>query len=267
MVLTINKSLTAFLKLTSIVGSYFYMLCFTMVFTLSSAASANSNTTDTALVEPPPLSAFKASYQFQWQSGVTLKGEATRQLITADNQPMSLTMTAKVFAASMQESSQFSFVNGQVSPNLYTSQRQAFFRSKKTQIVIDQINKQSLINQKNTVNFITKDTIHDNLSMQMQLQLDVKNAYQTNNLSNPFQYVVTTGSNEPSLFEFHYQGMEKLKVPYGEFDAIKLKRNNNSNNGRSLYIWLAPALDYQILRILQIEADDESFELSLKNIH
>lgn len=55
---------------------------------------------------------------------------------------------------------------------------------------------------------------------------------------------------------------ESIDVPGGRFEAIKVERLRD-NPGRTTTTWLAPALGYLPVRILQREADGESLEMRL----
>lgn len=67
-------------------------------------------------------------------------------------------------------------------------------------------------------------------------------------------YAIADGGK---LKEYHFAivGPEKIKVPAGEFDVIKLERLRKDND-RTTYFWCAESLGYLPVRIKQIEHED-----------
>jgi len=56
-------------------------------------------------------------------------------------------------------------------------------------------------------------------------------------------------------YKFAIVGKEKLRVPAGEYDTVKLERLRKDND-RTTYLWCAPSLGYLPVRIKQIENED-----------
>jgi len=56
-------------------------------------------------------------------------------------------------------------------------------------------------------------------------------------------------------YTFAIVGKEKLHVPAGEYETIKLERLRKDND-RTTYLWCAPSLGYLPVRIKQIENED-----------
>lgn len=81
---------------------------------------------------------------------------------------------------------------------------------------------------------------------------------------------------EASAFDFinyrgeqrHYGvkvlGEETLALPYGELDTIKVKLIRDSKK-RETFIWFAPALDYNLVRLQQFKEGDEQGDIKLKS--
>lgn len=62
-------------------------------------------------------------------------------------------------------------------------------------------------------------------------------------------------------YRFAVVGKEKLRIPAGEYETIKLERLRKDND-RTTYFWCAPTLGYLPVRIKQIEHEDDVTYLS-----
>lgn len=58
-------------------------------------------------------------------------------------------------------------------------------------------------------------------------------------------------------------GEEKLSLPYGELDTIKVKILRDNNSSRETFAWFAPALDYNLVRLQQFKDGDEQGDIKL----
>ncbi len=56
-------------------------------------------------------------------------------------------------------------------------------------------------------------------------------------------------------YSFAVVGKETIRVPAGEFEALKIERLRKDND-RTTYLWCAPSLNYLPVRIEQIEHED-----------
>ena len=62
-------------------------------------------------------------------------------------------------------------------------------------------------------------------------------------------------------YQFAVVGEERIKVPAGEFDVVKIERLRKDFD-RTTHLWCAPGLNYLPVRIEQIEHEDEVTYLS-----
>lgn len=62
-------------------------------------------------------------------------------------------------------------------------------------------------------------------------------------------------------YRFSVVGTENIRVPAGEFEALKIERIRKDND-RTTYLWCAPSLNYLPVRIEQIEHEDDVTYLS-----
>lgn len=58
-------------------------------------------------------------------------------------------------------------------------------------------------------------------------------------------------------------GLEKLTLPYGDIEAIKVEIERDSGS-RVTYAWFAPELNYQMVRLQQFKDGEEQGDLRLK---
>jgi len=59
------------------------------------------------------------------------------------------------------------------------------------------------------------------------------------------------------------QGTETLTTPLGDIDTVVL---NRSSDDKTTTFWLAPEMDYQLIKFVQVESDGDAYELKLKSI-
>merc|ERR1711974_337832 len=58
-------------------------------------------------------------------------------------------------------------------------------------------------------------------------------------------------------------GKEKLNLPYGQLDTIKVKLVRDSKT-RETFAWFAPELDYNLVRLQQFKDGDEQGDIKLR---
>jgi Protein of unknown function (DUF3108) len=74
-----------------------------------------------------------------------------------------------------------------------------------------------------------------------------------------------SNTEEADQWVFLVQAREKIQVPAGETVALHLVRNARKEFDSRLELWLAPNLGYLPARILQTEANGNTFELQLRS--
>jgi len=62
-------------------------------------------------------------------------------------------------------------------------------------------------------------------------------------------------------------GEELLATPAGEFTAIRLERLREGNSERKTELWLAPALDYLLVKLVQTEPNGRVIRLDLEGLN
>ena len=92
------------------------------------------------------------------------------------------------------------------------------------------------------------DNALDKLVVQLAVMMDLDAGKQE------LVYAIADGGKLKE-YTFAIVGKEKLRVPAGEYETVKLERLRKDND-RTTYLWCAPSLGYLPVRIKQIEHED-----------
>ncbi|WKE66905.1 DUF3108 domain-containing protein [Gallaecimonas kandeliae] len=103
-------------------------------------------------------------------------------------------------------------------------------------------------------------TFYDPLSYQQQLALDIAAGKQD------VSYHIVQGLKEKD-YHFKVAGEERIKTPYGELDTLRVERVRGKNSSRQTIFWLAPSLNYSLVRLWQAKDGVEQMELVLAEYH
>lgn len=205
------------------------------------------------------LKPYRAVYASKWNLGISFSGDAIRELKQAGDQ-WSLSVNASAMIASINESSQFAYQGDQIKPNRYEYHRKVLGK-KRDAVLQFNWSKGSVLNdiaEKPWSMDIPTNTL-DKLSYQLQLRLDLM-AGKTN-----FEYQIADGGRLKT-YRFKKLDEEIIKTPQGEYKAVKIQRDRGENSKRETYIWMAPELDYLIVKLYQIETDGKEYTLLLNKL-
>jgi hypothetical protein len=74
-------------------------------------------------------------------------------------------------------------------------------------------------------------------------------------------------ADDGELDTYHFERLdhEKITVPAGSYDVLKLKRDHGSNK-RKTVMWTAPTLHYLPVQVQHIEADGSNFYMKLEKV-
>lgn len=95
------------------------------------------------------------------------------------------------------------------------------------------------------------------LSYQVQLRRDLADGHSA------FDYQVLHRGRIKS-YRFEAEGTEAVALPQGPVEAIRIRRVHDDND-RETIVWLAPDLDYQLVRLRLVE-DGDRYELQLSDL-
>jgi len=206
----------------------------------------------------PSLQPYQARYTLDWASGVSFSGDAIRSL-QKDGDNWVLETNASAMFASLSERSSFT-LSPQIQPQRYNFKRKVLGKKRTAQLDFDWQSGQvtNNVNDKPWKMAVTPGVL-DKLSVQLQLRLDVKAGKEK------LEYQVADGG-KMKTYRFVVEGKESITTPAGTFEAIKISRDRGANSSRKTWIWLAPELDYLIVKIHQKEKADKEYKLVLKTV-
>lgn len=100
----------------------------------------------------------------------------------------------------------------------------------------------------------------DQLNYQLQLQWDLLRGVPMT--EKYLSYAVIDRKARTKQYRFRYLYSETLSLPFGEVQAVKLTRVTDNPN-RETFIWMAPELDFSLVRLMQIEDEKENYDVKL----
>lgn len=211
--------------------------------------------------EEPTLKPFSASYEINWKSGISLSGNTVRKLSTNENGDWNFESKASAMFASVFESTQFKWQNNQIIPLKYHFKQSVLGKKRIADVSFDweQLKVTNTVEDKPWKMPITEG-VQDKLSYQLLLQQDLARGLEE------FNYSVADGG-KLKQYKFVVDGKEIIEAPIGSYEAIRIKRLRDAKQNRETFIWFAPELDYQIIKLHQIEKKDKSFTLLLEELN
>ncbi|MGI1669764.1 MAG: DUF3108 domain-containing protein [Neptuniibacter sp.] len=206
------------------------------------------------------LTPFTASYEVDWKSGISLSGSTVRKLATNESGGWTFESKASAMFASVFESSQFQLQGQQIKPLNYHFKQSVLGKKRIADVSFDWENLQVTndVENKPWKMDISKG-VQDKLSYQLLLQQDVAQGLQE------FNYTVADGG-KLKQYKFIVDGKEVIEAPIGTFESIRVKRIRDGKKNRETFIWFAPELGYQIIKLHQTEKKDKSYSLLLKEL-
>lgn len=207
------------------------------------------------------LKPFSASYEINWKSGISLSGNTVRKLSTNENGDWSFESKASAMFASVFESTQFKWQNNQIIPLKYHFKQSVLGKKRIADVSFDweQLKVTNTVEDKPWKMPISEG-VQDKLSYQLLLQQDLARGLEE------FNYSVADGG-KLKQYKFVVDGKEIVEAPIGSYEAIRIKRLRDAKKNRETFIWFAPELDYQIIKLHQIEKKDKSYTLLLKELN
>lgn len=211
--------------------------------------------------EEVTLKPFSASYEINWKSGISLSGNTVRKLSRHENGEWNFESKASAMFASVFESSQFKFQNNQIIPLQYHFKQSVLGKKRVADVQFnwEQLKVTNTVENKPWKMPISEG-VQDKLSYQLLLQQDLARGLEE------FNYSVADGG-KLKQYKFVVDGKETIETPIGTYEAVRIKRLRDAKKNRETYIWFAPELDYQIIKLHQIEKKDKSYTLLLKELN
>jgi hypothetical protein len=80
-----------------------------------------------------------------------------------------------------------------------------------------------------------------------------------------FVYQVLNRDGNPREYKYKVATEELLSLPFGKVKALRIERYGQSPD-KQVYAWVAPELDYMLVRLWQSEDNVEQFDVQLSSI-
>lgn len=203
------------------------------------------------------LTPFHAQYvAFKWGDDI---GHADMKLEKLSEAQYSLTYSSSVskfFLSDKRfEHSIFFFNDGNTTPSEYHYKRSGTGPDKSLDVRFDTSEKKVMINNVGTIEW---DGQLDNQIYRILLPTKLAQGFE----QGEFSFINYRG--EERAYGVKVIGRQTLSLPYGELDTIKVELVRDSNKRRT-YIWFAPELSFNLVRLQQFKDDEEQGDIQLSS--
>jgi len=217
--------------------------------------------TSGTLLAAPPLSflvRYDAGYgKFKAQSARSLEYQADQQLYVLRAETR-LTLLGGTLS-SIEEYSAMRWIDDQPVPFEYRFEQKGL-GSRQRSVSFDQ--------QEATLAWVVDDQqgtlamdepVFDDLSSFMALRQQLI-------AGNTGLYFAVVDKSEIKPYHYEVVGTETLQTAVGTFETVHIERIREPGNARTTEFWLAPALDYMLLKLRQSEPDGRDIKLDVREI-
>lgn len=206
------------------------------------------------------LTPFRAAYIAELDAGLSVRGEAVRELAQIDRGEWQLSNNAQASVATIRESTRVRLDGAHVLPLHYDYSRRVLTRRRAAELHFDWQAMQVTTDIDNKPwKMPIRNGTHDKLSYQLQMPADIAAG------KTELRYQVADGG-QLQTYLFKVTGEEQVKTPMGTYMAVRVERDRGEDAGRETHIWFAPELNYMIVRLEQVESDGKTFALLLKSL-
>ncbi len=247
----------------------YLLLCLSFsLFVTPTIATIQNLPTETSSQQKPSLvkiiPAYKATYTLLHKSDPV--GTAIRELTYLNDNKIKYhyetDISWLIFSDKRTETAIVSIKDNKVTPLHYDYSREGTGRDKSYQWQYNFAKKTATdLKDDKTITLDFTDGLLDKLSYHLQNRLDL--------ISNPdqkrFIYPVISTRGSIKNYEYQYDGKEELILPFGLVKAIRLKREITEKK-RITYAWFAPELNYLLVKLYQVKAGTEQFEVQLSTL-
>lgn len=201
----------------------------------------------------------RAGYNANIEKGISLKGDAIRELKKLDDGRWHYRFDVKSFVADIDESVVFSWQNDQVIPARYEYELNGMMIKDRLQKVdFDWTNKQAIGKERNRDwRIAIPELALDRLGYQLQLLADVQNRK-----TEMHYQIVHKGKVRPSTFQVMRE--EKIDTVFGQVTSIVLEKVREESSKRITHLWFSKEHPFLLLKMKQIEEDGEEYEIIVK---
>ena len=213
----------------------------------------------TATAQALELIPHRAGYNTNIEKGISLKGDAVRELKKLDDGRWLYRFDIKSFVADIDESVVFTWKNDQVVPARYEYELSGMMIKDRLQNVdFDWSSKLAVGKERNSDWRIDiPDLALDRLGYQLQLLADVQNQKKEMNYQ-----IVHKGKVRPSTFQVMRE--ENIDTVFGKVTSIVLEKVREESSKRVTHLWFSKQHPFLLLKMKQIEEDGEEYEIIVK---
>ena len=230
-------------------------------YAIAQSDGSTSGSPEVSFAFPRP---FETTYTADYR-GLPISATGIRTLKRekeAENQRYIFSSRAVSLFAKLDEASTFELENNQLIPARYQYQRTGLGKNKTLDMRFDWASGLAKdVAQDESFTFNPSTLFSDRLLYQLRLQVDLINTSLETIRSKTWTYpIFDKGRMKEYVFEVADE--ESIETALGKIHTVRLERKNEDSSRRTT-LWLAPSLEYMLIRFVQ-EDDGDSFSLELK---
>ena len=191
-------------------------------------------------------------------------GEMQVEMIKLDNGSWKLTSLLDGGSIVRREESEvFELIDNQIRPLNYKFNQRILFRRYKASAEFDwNKDEVSFIENKDQGIIALQDNVLGPSSASLQLRLDFRE-FGEENIPDEISYIVYwKGAIKNRVYSVK-KDKESVETFFGTYEAYKVSRKFNDESDRSQVFWLAPDLDYSVIKIY--DKNDREVEIKIKD--
>ena len=191
-------------------------------------------------------------------------GEMQVEMIKLDNGSWKLTSLLDGGSIVRREESEvFELIDNQIKPLNYKFNQRILFRRYKASAEFDwNKDEVSFIENKDQGIIALQDNVLGPSSASLQLRLDFRE-FGEENIPDEISYIVYwKGAIKNRVYSVK-KDKESVETFFGTYEAYKVSRKFNDESDRSQVFWLAPDLDYSVIKIY--DKNDREVEIKIKD--
>ena len=162
-----------------------------------------------------------------------------------------------------EESEVFELIDNQIKPLNYKFNQRILFRRYKASAEFDwNKDEVSFIENKDQGIIALQDNVLGPSSASLQLRLDFRE-FGEENIPDEISYIVYWKGVIKNRVYSVKKDKEYVETSFGTYEAYKVSREFNDESDRSQVFWLAPDLDYSVIKIY--DKNDREVEIKIKD--
>ncbi len=222
---------------------------------------ALSPLTVVAAAEPTPLTPYTATYS---TTAMGMKVRIKRQLVATDD-GYTLTSNGSSMFLKIKESARFKLIGEQIQGIDYGYHLKSVVRRRREVIFLPEDGVIKSLKKGDWTEHSWSAGVLDQLSQQEQLRLDLKIAAQTSDAPpDILKFKVVDGARIKQR-TLKFLGKETLTTPIGDVQTLHFEQVRSPEASRRSNVWIAPSLDYLMVRTLH-EEDDSTIEILVESL-